>query len=129
MTFAFPKKFRSIKKNKISLFFAQKDQWSIYPFLVRYFSEKSTEGSYRILISVSRKKIPLAVTRNLIKRRIREAWRIHAPKLLESLREKKILLYINLHFTQAHPVTFTEIDNAINHIIIRLIHMHENVAE
>jgi ribonuclease P protein component len=126
--YSFPKKFRTFKKNKIDLFFEKKDQFNEFPFLIRYFWEEDDKGTYRILITVSKKKIPLAVKRNIIKRRIREAWRKHAPVLLEKLHQKNLILYINLHFTQTHPLPYHDIEQAIKKVIERLIHTHEKMA-
>ena len=128
MIYSFPKKFRTLKRNKISLFFEKKEQFSEFPFLIRYFWEEGAEGTYRILITISKKKIPLAVNRNTIKRRIKEAWRKHAPILLEKLHQKRYVLYINLHFTQTNPLPYHDIEHAIKKVIERLIHIHEKMA-
>lgn len=67
--------------------FASKNSLVSYPFRVIYVSGEGLRmrSPLEVLISVPKKKIRHAVDRNLIKRRSREAYRLHKSPLLESL--------------------------------------------
>lgn len=126
--FSFQKHFRQISKQKIALLFEKANQFYESPFVVRYFTEPAANGVYKILISISRKKIPHAVSRNLIKRRAREAWRKNASSLQKFMEQKKVVLYINLHYGITQVADYQLIEEAIMKVIERLIKVYEKVA-
>lgn len=76
----FSKSERIYKKKDIQELFSKSSSFYLYPFSVKYTqSDSISENS--ILISVSKRGFKKAVDRNLLKRRIREAYRTNKNQL------------------------------------------------
>ena len=73
--FSFPKTEKLTGKKRIEELFRSGSSFYLYPFLLRFIA--NDEAHHRVVISVSKKKVRKAVKRNLIKRRIREAYRLN----------------------------------------------------
>ncbi|MCX7697121.1 MAG: ribonuclease P protein component [Bacteroidales bacterium] len=127
--FPFPKQYRRISKIKAQSLFVNSNHFFENPFLVRFLIEPAPMGSYRLLISLSKKRIPLATTRNLIKRRIREAWRKNIPTVLKNLQTRNFLLYVNIHYTLSYAVSYHVIEGAIIKSLERLVSLYEEIAK
>ena len=79
----FSKEERITHKGDIEKLFISGKKLNLFPFDIRYYSGKM--GSLnKVLISVSKKNIKSAVKRNLIKRRIRESYRLNKEQLSNS---------------------------------------------
>ncbi len=72
----FPKKERLTQKRIIEELFKKGSSAHSYPLLVRYLNAENNTN-HKVLISVSKRNFKKAVDRNLLKRRIREAYRIN----------------------------------------------------
>ena len=85
--FTFPKQERLSWKRHIDLLFANGRSFVAFPLRVIYLSveEDALPAPASVLISVPKKKFKRAVKRNLIKRRMREAYRIHKHDLFDAL--------------------------------------------
>lgn len=83
--FTFRKEERLTKEKNIQELFEKGSSFYLFPFKV--FFIPNPDPSYRlhqVLISVSKKNFKRAVDRNLIKRRMREAYRLQKQSLPES---------------------------------------------
>lgn len=83
----FPKKEKLCGEIRISKLFAEGSAFIAYPIRMVYRQiDNSTESGVRVLVAVPKKKIRKAVDRNLIKRRIREAYRLNKTSLVDSVK-------------------------------------------
>ena len=78
--FSFSKDERITQKKVIEYLFNSAKKLSVYPFDIRFYENKK-DNINRVLISVPKGKIKNSVKRNLLKRRIREAYRINKNSL------------------------------------------------
>lgn len=90
-TFSFPKSERLYKKKDIQELFDKGSSFYLYPF--RVIIQKLPEANInQVLFSVSKKNFKRAVDRNLLKRRMREAYRLN--KSLLPVQSKFQIAYI-----------------------------------
>jgi ribonuclease P protein component len=75
-SFSFPKSERLNKKKVIQELFDKGSSFYLYPFRV-YFQQSLEQNSHQVIFSVSKRNFKRAVDRNLIKRRMREAFRLN----------------------------------------------------
>ena len=110
----FSKEERITHKRDIEKLFISGKKISMFPFDVRYYSGK--KGSLnKILISVSKKNIKSAVKRNLIKRRIRESYRLNKKQLSNSGYSLAII-YVDYKILK-----FSEIDEFVKKILNKIL--------
>ncbi len=89
----FPKEERLNSKKLIQELFEEGSSFYLYPFkLITLPNPDKDSKKHQILISVSKKKFSRAVDRNLIKRRIRESYRLNKHFLYSEERAIKPLL-------------------------------------
>lgn len=74
----FPKREHLCGKTDVNLLFEQSKRFTVYPLRILY-TQRADNAYSRLLISVPKKLFKHAVDRNLLKRRIREAYRLHKP--------------------------------------------------
>jgi ribonuclease P protein component len=73
----------------------------------------------RVAVSVPKKRTPLAVNRNRIKRLIREAWRLNKDNLYASLPPEK-QLHLFFIFTGNPNPEFQQVEQSVQKIIAAL---------
>ncbi len=81
MKFTFKKEERLSSKKQIEELFAKGSHFYLYPFKVVYHAKHTATAPHQVLISVSARTFKKAVDRNLIKRRIRESYRLQKHEL------------------------------------------------
>jgi ribonuclease P protein component len=86
----------------------------------RYSEEDSLLPPARILISVPKRNFKKAVDRNLIKRRIREAYRKNKEPLYDSLLKKNKRVDIAIVWTAATIYPYSDVSLLIEEMVKRL---------
>ena len=96
-----PKYERICKENDVKALFEQGVGVSVYPYRVIYLFRHDESGrpTVRLLVSVSKKRFHHAVSRNRVKRLMREAWRRNKAALYEICERDNISVDVALVYT------------------------------
>ncbi|MBV6641029.1 MAG: ribonuclease P protein component [Cyclobacteriaceae bacterium] len=113
--YTFPKSERLTGKKSIEELFAKGSSFFIHPIVLKY---QLVEGaSHKILIAVSKKALKKAVDRNLVRRRIREAYRLNKHQLSAKNNSFYNLAFI---YTDQNILAYKEIENKLCKLLQRL---------
>lgn len=124
--YSFKKHERLCEKRFIDELFQNGISFYEYPFRVFYkFIEFDSIDNAKILISVSKRNIKNAVSRNLIKRRIREAYRLNKFFFLENLKLHNKKLAFAVIYTAKTPLDYKLIVEKIVLILQSIIKRNE----
>jgi len=108
----FNKEERLCSKKSLDLLFKNGSSFLFYPFRVTILSIAEPHTyPVKVVINVAKKRYKLAVDRNLIKRRTREAYRLQKESLLYSAledREEVLLLSLQYIGKQIYDYSFFE---------------------
>ena len=108
----FSKEERLCSRKLLDLLFKNGSSFLLYPFRISYLRVEDTPGSpVQVVINVSKKRYKRAVDRNLIKRRIREIYRLQKEEqLLSKLKDAPGLLLLSLQYVgkEKHESDFME---------------------
>lgn len=104
----FRKEERLCSKKVFDKLFSEGNSFFIYPVKIVY-AEIDFEGEYpaKAAFAVSKKLFKRAVKRNLLKRRMREAYRCNKYRLSEEKGNKKVALvfiYVGKQVIEYHPI-------------------------
>ena len=84
------------------------------------FSEASDKAGVEVLFSVPKRYHKRANRRNLLKRRMREAYRVHKAELVAYAEERGIAIDLALVYTSKDVVPYKSIENAICKLLERV---------
>ncbi len=104
---------RLYTENEIGELFALGLAHFIHPIKAKYFTFNSENADYKLLISVSKRNFKRAVDRNLIKRRIKEAFRKNSYQLKTILEDKKVSINIALIYVSSNILDYHEIEELV----------------
>lgn len=126
VTNSFPKEERLHSKKLIQELFDKGSSFYLYPFKIIILPNSAHPTTeHQLLISVSKRKFKLAVDRNLIKRRINEAYRLNKQLLYsnENIKEPLLIAYIYTG-KESHPFQFIQ-----NKLIKSIKRLNEEVLK
>jgi len=120
MRFFLRKKNRLCTEKEIGTLFTEGTAHFIYPIKLLYLTYSSKEADYKLLVTVSKRNFKKAVHRNLIKRRIKEAFRMNSFQILKSLEGKGKGVNIAFIYVSRNILDFKEIEDLINRQLLYL---------
>ncbi|MEN8927546.1 MAG: ribonuclease P protein component [Flavobacteriales bacterium] len=124
MTNKFCKEERLCNRKSIEFLFSAEDKvkFTEFPLLViaKEVAEDEQKFPAKMMVSVSKRKIKLAVNRNLMKRRIKEAYRLHKNDFYEALQSQNKQLILCFIFLGNKPVPYQLIEEKIIVLLKRL---------
>lgn len=116
--YSLPKEERLSWKRYIDLLFAKGQSFIAFPLRVVYLPvDEDDLAPASIMVSVPKKKFKRAVKRNLIKRQVREAYRVRKFELTDPLTEKNKHLLIAFLYVDKEIRPFADIEKAMNKAI------------
>ena len=100
----------------------------VYPFRIIWLSsETNSEFPVQVLISVPKKKFKRAVDRNLLKRRIREIYRLHKSEdLFPFLNERSEKIVLAINYIGNEIAEYASMAKKFNTVMLRL---KKNISE
>jgi ribonuclease P protein component len=94
--------------------------FSLFPLRVVYMPVENCEPSASMLVSVPKKRFKRAVKRNLVKRQVREAFRLNKSLLTEPLAQKDYGMNIAFIYISDEIVPTAEINSKVSTLLSRI---------
>ncbi len=117
--FEFPKKQKLCNETVIKeMFFSGKSFTS--PAIRLVWKEDNNEVPIKSIIVVPKKKIRLATKRNIIRRRMKEAYRLNRIELENTLKANKLQLNIAIIYQREQILSYKVVDDEIKLMLERL---------
>lgn len=118
--FTFQKKEKLCSKKQFDKLFADGSSFLIYPLKVVFIEAELTEEyPARAAFAVSKKLFKRAVKRNLLKRRMREAYRLNKPEFYLKLGNKKVaVIFI---YVAKEILEYSQIETAMKRALKRIV--------
>ncbi|MCK5820805.1 MAG: ribonuclease P protein component [Bacteroidales bacterium] len=116
----FRKSERLSSQKEIQALFSDGHSFHSFPFRVVWkFSDKPDNHLARVVISVPKRKFKKAVDRNLIRRRIKEVYRVQKHILYDHLDQAEVKLIFMLMYTHDEIMDFNELEGKISKLLVR----------
>lgn len=118
--FTFQKKEKLCSKKQFDKLFADGSSFLAYPLKVVFIETENTDRfPARVAFAVSKKLFKRAVKRNLLKRRMREAYRLNKPEFYLKLGNKKVaVIFI---YVAKEILEYSQIETAMKRALKRIV--------
>ncbi|MFH6982991.1 ribonuclease P protein component [Marinoscillum sp. 108] len=126
--FSFPKREKLTGKKDIEELFKNGSSFYLHPLLLKYRREEDSAVTYhRALFTVPKKNFKRAVRRNQLKRRMREAYRLHKSIIYQS----PVSGFYQLAFVylDKSPLPYGEIEDKLKKLLVRLESQHSKIGK
>ena len=109
-------------KKVIDLLFSKGESFVVYPYRIVYsvLDESDNESNCSMFISVPKKKFKRAVKRNLIRRRVKEAYRLNKSVLLDNLSQKNIKIGMAILYLDRAIREYENLERKMKEVINQL---------
>lgn len=114
--FTFPKGERLTGKKEIEGLFKDSSSFYLHPLIVKFKKTPTGASHHKVLITVSKRNFKHAVDRNLIKRRLREAYRLN-KQLIEDV---STFYHIGFVYVGKSVLSYQEIEAKLKSLLQRL---------
>lgn len=118
----FKKEERLCSKKLIEELFHNGSSFLLYPLRIVWLKNSlPIKIPAQVVINVSKRRFKRAVDRNLIKRRIRESYRLNkSENLYHFLNENSTQLLLGIHYIGKEIATFKVIDKKLKLVLVKL---------
>lgn len=116
-------------EREIETLFKEGASHFIYPIKILYLTYPLKDEEYKVLVSVSKRNFKRAVDRNLIKRRIKEAFRKNSFHIIKPLEGKKLGVCIAFIYVSKVIIDYKQIENLVIKQILYLSSSIENIEQ
>lgn len=114
-TYALPKSERLRSLGAVRRLFDEGTAGFVYPFRYMVITEQSTQPSVEVLFSVPKRNHKRANKRNLLRRRMKEAYRLN--KSLLAAEDRGVVIDLALIYSSKELLPYKSINNAISRIL------------
>ncbi len=117
----FPREQRLRSKRRIDALFGGGQGGFVYPLRYVVLREQAPESEVCLLVSVPKRHHKRAHARNLLKRRLREAYRLQKEPLREAMQRRGERLSLALLYTSDRILAYAAIEQAVHKILETLL--------
>ena len=121
-TYALPKAERLRSLGAVRRLFDEGTAGFVYPFRYMVITEQSTQPSVEVLFSVPKRNHKRANKRNLLRRRMKEAYRLN--KSLLAAEDRGVVIDLALIYSSKELLPYKSINNAISRILREVAAQH-----
>lgn len=119
--FTFAKSERLCRNSLIDKLFSDGKSFMAYPFRITYLLTQNSEiDPAQVLFIVSKKRYKRANKRNLLKRRMREAYRLNKLELYNYLNNNELKIIFAINYISNEILDFSEIHDKMIKAILKL---------